>query len=161
MLFSLQDRKEQRSSFRDILRGVEEGDPPSEKVSDQSEHRTRPIDLSEISIRAMICRWSLARRCYIWTAGTRSSSMTGFVRWVQIKGKETRNNQRSMSDESGKLCFPITTVIISRKCTLAKYFSRRNVFLICSLPTSLPYSLYFQHQLWHNKIDSLRMLINF
>jgi len=29
---SKKDRKEQRSSFRDILRGVEEGDPPSEKV---------------------------------------------------------------------------------------------------------------------------------
>ena len=31
--FGFQDRKEQRSSFRDIVRGVEEGDPPSEKVS--------------------------------------------------------------------------------------------------------------------------------
>jgi len=29
---SKKDRKEQRSSFRDILRGVEEGDPPNEKV---------------------------------------------------------------------------------------------------------------------------------
>merc|ERR1719461_832315 len=29
---SKKDRKEQRSSFRDILRAVEEGDPPSEKV---------------------------------------------------------------------------------------------------------------------------------
>ena len=29
---SKKDRKEQRSSFRDILRGVEEGDPPSVKV---------------------------------------------------------------------------------------------------------------------------------
>jgi len=29
---SKKDRKEQRSSFRDILRGVEEGDPPGEKV---------------------------------------------------------------------------------------------------------------------------------
>ena len=29
---SKKDRKEQRSSFRDILRGVEEGDPPQERV---------------------------------------------------------------------------------------------------------------------------------
>ena len=29
---SKKDKKEQRSSFRDILRGVEEGDPPQEKV---------------------------------------------------------------------------------------------------------------------------------
>merc|ERR1712062_575925 len=29
---SKQDRKEQRSSFRDVLRGVEEGEPPSQKV---------------------------------------------------------------------------------------------------------------------------------
>jgi len=29
---SKKDRKEQRSSFRDILRGVEEGDPPCEKI---------------------------------------------------------------------------------------------------------------------------------
>ena len=29
---SKKDRKEQRSSFREILRGVEEGDPPNEKV---------------------------------------------------------------------------------------------------------------------------------
>ena len=49
-MLSLQDRKEQRSSFRDILRGVEEGDPPSEKVSDQSEPSIRAIDQSETSI---------------------------------------------------------------------------------------------------------------
>merc|ERR1712055_348695 len=29
---SEKDRKEQRSSFRDVLRGVEEGEPPSQKV---------------------------------------------------------------------------------------------------------------------------------
>lgn len=29
---SKKDRKEQRSSFRDVLRGVEEGEPPSQKV---------------------------------------------------------------------------------------------------------------------------------
>ena len=29
---SKKDRKEQRHIFRDILRGVEEGDPPSEKI---------------------------------------------------------------------------------------------------------------------------------
>ena len=30
---SKKDRKEQRSTFRDVLRGVEEGEPPSQKVT--------------------------------------------------------------------------------------------------------------------------------
>lgn len=62
-IVGFQDRKEQRSSFRDILRGVEEGDPPSEKVGSQPKSCIKAMVQSESCIKAIV--YCPIRKLYI------------------------------------------------------------------------------------------------